>query len=297
MHRRTLLVAALLAATHRWAQAAERLKLVATFSILADMASVIGGEDVTVTSLVPFDADAHVWEPRPADLRAVGDAGLLIENGLGLEGWMTRLPKAAGFRGQVVTAARDVIAHTVLEGKTPVTDPHAWQDPANGVRYAKTIAAALASAFSAAAPAIEARATAYVAAIEDTDRWIAATIGAVPPSRRRILTSHDAFGYYCARYGIAIRAIQGISTEGEPSARDIATLIGQIRRENIRAIFVENMTSPRMAQAVARETGVTIGAPLYSDSLSPPGGPAPSYLAMLRHNTNLLAAAMADNPD
>ena len=297
MQRRTLLALALLAAKPARAQPIPPLKLVATFSILADMASVIGGSDARVTSLVPPDADAHVWEPKPADLRAVANAELLIENGLGLEGWITRLPKAAGFRGQRVTASRDVAAHTVVEGKARVTDPHAWQDPANGVLYVKVIAAALAHARPSAAPAIQARAAAYIAAIEDTDRWIAATIGAVPQSRRRILTSHDAFGYYCARYGIVIRAIQGISTEGEPSARDIANLINMIRREKTRAVFIENMSSPRMAQAVARETGATIGDPLYSDALSPPDGPAASYLTMLRHNTMLIAAAMANNPD
>ena len=298
MYRRTLLATAFLLAIPRSpAGAPAKLKVVTTFSILADMATVIGGEDVTVTSLVQADADAHVWEPKPADLSAVAKAEVLIENGLGLDGWMTRLPKAAGFSGQRVTASRDVIARTVFEGQTRVTDPHAWQDPANGVLYARVIAAALSRASPEAASAIQVRAINYIAAIEDTDRWITATIGAVPLARRRILTSHDAFGYYCARYRIVIRSIQGISTEGEPSARDIAMLIEKIRRDKTRAVFIENMTSPRLAQAVARETAATIGEPLYSDSLSPPDGPAPSYTAMLRHNTSLLAAAMANNPD
>ncbi len=297
MYRRTLLTAFALAGSGAGrAFAADPIPVVTTFSILADMASQVGGEDAAVRSLVPADADAHVWEPKPADLRAVQGAQVLIENGLGLEGWMTRMPRAAGFKGQLVTATQNVAALTIVEDGRRVVDPHAWQDPRNGVLYVRAIAAALATADRNRAAAIQARATAYIGEIEQTDRWIADRIGAVPVAKRRILTSHDAFGYYCARYGITLRAIQGISTQGEPSAREIARLITLVRRENIRAVFIENMSSARLTQAVARETGATIGDPLYADALSPPDGPAPSYLAMLRHNTALFAAAMAANP-
>lgn len=302
MQRRTLLAALAIAGSgaHR-ALASAPIPVVATFSILANMAAIVGGEDVSVRSLVPVDADAHVWEPKPADLRAVQGAQVLIENGLGLEGWMSRLPRAAGFNGTLVTATQTVAPSTIVEDGRRVVDPHAWQDPRNGVLYARAITAALAAAARARdapdrAAAIEARAAAYIARIEETDRWIADQLSAIPPAKRRILTSHDAFGYYCARYGITLRSIQGISTEGEPSAREIARLIELVRRERIRAVFVENMTSARLTQAVAREIGATIGAPLYADALSPPDGPAPSYVAMLRHNTQLFAAAMATNP-
>jgi zinc/manganese transport system substrate-binding protein len=297
MDRRTLLASALgISAVLRKAHAQDRLTVVATFSILADMARVIGGGDCSVTSLVPFDGDAHAWEPKPADLRAVGTAGVLIENGLGLEGWMTRLPQAAGFHGVKVTASRGVSPRKMVEDGKSILDPHAWQDPANGMIYASAIGAALGEAIPAQKAAIRERTDAYVALIEETDRWISQTLSHIPPAKRRILTSHDAFGYYGARYGITLRAVQGISTETEPSAKEIAALIRQIRQERIKAVFVENMTNRRLAQAVAQETGAVIGAPVYSDALSAPDGPAPTYLSMLRHNTTLFAAAMAENP-
>jgi zinc/manganese transport system substrate-binding protein len=272
-----------------------RLQVVATFSILADMARVVGGDDVAVTSLVPPDGDAHVWEPRPADLRALGSAAVLVENGLGLEGWMARMAQASGFHGVHVVAAHDVAPRTMAIGGRPITDPHAWQDPQNALLYVRAIEAGLSQAMPDRAAAIAARAEAYRREIAKADRWITETLAPIPPERRRILTSHDAFGYYGARYTIALRAVQGIGTEGEPSARAIATLIGQIRRENIRAVFVETMTSPRLALLVAKESGAILGPAVYSDALSPPGGPADSYLRMLRHNTTQFAAAMAAN--
>lgn len=297
MYRRSLLAALAFAGSGVGrAYAAAPISVVTTFSILADMAKVVGGENFTVRSLVPVDADAHVWEPRPADLRAVQAAQVLIENGLGLEGWMVRLPRAAGFKGRLVTASKTVVANKVFEDGHRVVDPHAWQDPRNGVLYVQVIAAALAEAAPSEAPAIRLRASAYIAEIQAVDRNIAETMAAIPQAKRHILTSHDAFGYYAAHYGIRMRSVQGISTEGEPSARDIAKLIEQVRREHVKAVFIENMTSPRLAQTVARETGAVIGDPLYADALSPPDGPAPTYLAMLRYNTMLLATAMVANP-
>jgi zinc/manganese transport system substrate-binding protein len=253
-----------------------------------------GGEDVSVRSLLPADADAHVLEPKPADLRAVQGVQVLIENGLGLEGWMTRMPRAAGFKGQLITASQNVAPSTILEDGRRVVDPHAWQDPRNGVLYVRVITDALAAAAPNREAVIHARSAAYISRIEETDRWIADQLATIPTAKR--LTSHHAFGYYCARYGITLRSIQGVSTEGEPSAREIARLIELVRRERIRAVFIENMASARLTQAVAREAGAVIGDPLYADALSPPDGPAPSYLAMLRHNTTLFAAAMATNP-
>jgi zinc/manganese transport system substrate-binding protein len=293
MHRRHLLAIAAASIAPLNARAAAATPIVATFSILADMTRRVAGPEIDVTSLVPVTGDAHVWEPKPADLRRVGTATVLVENGLGLEGWMTRLPQAAGFRGVRITASRDVKARSMVEDGRRIIDPHAWQDPRNGALYARAIADGLANALPAQSGAIRQRAADYIAEIEATDRWITETLAAIPPARRRILTSHDAFGYYGARFGITLRAVQGISTEGEPSARDIATLVGQIRREHIKAVFVETMTSPRLAEMVAHEAGATLGPAVYSDTLSTPDGPAATYLTMLRHNTTQFAAAMA----
>jgi zinc/manganese transport system substrate-binding protein len=273
--------------------ATEPLRVVASFSILADLVRQIGGDAVSVEVLVGADGDVHVYEPRPKDLHTLMAAGLLVRNGLGLEGWMVRLTGAAGFKGAVVVAAEKVTPRTMKEaGGAIATDPHAWQDPRNGVLYVQAIAAGLATVDAANAALYLGSAARYAAQIEETDAWIDATLGPIPPGQRRVITTHDAFGYYGARYGIEFLSAEGISTESEPSAKAITALVRQIEREKVRAVFVENMTSPRMAEMLARETGAVLGGTVYSDALSPPGGPAETYLEMLRHNTTLFAAAM-----
>jgi zinc/manganese transport system substrate-binding protein len=248
---------------------------------------------VSVDSFVGPDGDAHVYDPRQKDLRTLLAAGLLVRNGLGLEGWMDRLTGAAGFKGKVVIAAESVTPRTMREASGAIaTDPHAWQDPRNAILYVQAIATGLASADAGNAARYRDAADRYGGQIARTDAWIEATLAPVPIDRRRILTTHDAFGYYGARYGIELLSAEGISTDTEPSAKAIAALVRQIEREKVRAVFIENMTSPRMAQMLARETGAVLGGTVYSDALSPPGGPAPTYLEMLRHNTTLFAAAM-----
>jgi zinc/manganese transport system substrate-binding protein len=293
MHRRHLLLG--LALTPSLARGAPPpgLPVVASFSILADMVRQIGGDAVSVTGLVPPDGDPHTYEPRPSDLRAVAAARLLVVNGLGLEGWMTRLVGAAGFHGPVATASAGVRARTMVEdGGAAVIDPHAWQDARNGALYARTIAAALAQADPARAARFQAAGERYAAAILATDAWIVQQFAPVPPARRIIITTHDAFGYFGARYGITVRAAEGISTDAEPSARDIAKLVAQIKRDRVRAVFLENMTDPRLAAMLAQEAGATLGEKVYSDALSPPGGPADTYLGMFHHNVPLFVASM-----
>ena len=275
------------------ARADGTLRVIASFSILADLVRQIGGDAVAVASLVGPDGDAHVFEPRPKDLRMLLAAGVLVRNGLGLEGWMDRLTETAGFKGTVVVAADKVMPRTMKEESGAIaTDPHAWQDPRNTVLYVEAIAAGLAAADPVNAGRYRDSAGRYAEQIEQVDRWIAATLGAIPVEQRRILTTHDAFGYYGARYGVALRSAEGISTDAEPSAKVIAGLVRQIRREKVRAVFIENMTSPRIARMLARETGAVLGGTVYSDALSPPDGPAATYLDMLRHNTSLFVAAM-----
>lgn len=290
MRRRTLLAGLLLPAAVIAQET--RLPVVATFSILADMVHEVGGDAVAVVSLVPPDSDAHSFQPRPGDLRTLRDARVVVENGLDFEGWMTRLIAASGFAGTRIVAAGAVPSRTVREGSRTVRDPHVWQDPRRAVLMVQAIAEGLALADPARAGFYRARAADYAARIEAADREIERRMAAIPAERRRVITSHDAFGYYGDRYGIEFRAIQGVSTAAEPSARDLARLAAQIRREGIGAVFVENMTDPRLAEALARESGARVGGRVYSDSLSAPDGPAATYLAMLRHNTALFAAAM-----
>ncbi len=275
------------------ATAATPMRVVASFSILADLVRHVGGDTVAVEALVGPNGDAHVYEPRPKDLRTLLAAGLLVRNGLGLEGWMDRLTQAAGFTGRVVVAAEKIVPRTMTEnGGTIATDPHAWQDPRNAVLYVQAITDGLTAVDASKASEYRDRAAHYISRITDTDAWIAVTLGAIPPDQRRIITTHDAFGYYGARYGIEFLSPEGINTEFEPSAKSIAALVAQIKRDKIRAVFIENMTSPRMAQMLVRETGAVLGGTVYSDALSPAGGPAATYLDMLRHNTTLFAAAM-----
>ena len=287
MRRRALLLSAFPSFSAS-ARAAAALPVVASFSILADMTREIGGAAVSVCSLVPADGDPHVYEPRPSDLLAIRGAALVVTNGLRLEGWMERLLPASGTRAPVVVAAAAVVARRLGEG----VDPHAWQDPRNGILYARAIAEGLIGVAPGEADAIREREADYVRRIAELDSWIAAQVATVPPERRRILTSHDAFFYFGARYGIEFVGVQGIDTEAEPSAAAIAALVRQIRALGITAVFVENMTSPRLAQVVARESGAVLGGEVYSDALSPPGGPAATYLQMFRHNVTLFVRAM-----
>ncbi len=291
MQRRAVLALALLAAACP-ADAAGTMAVVASFTILADLAAQVGGPDTAVASLVAPDGDVHTVQPRPSDLGRLAAAAVAVENGLGLEPWLPRLITASGFRGQRVVASAGITTRTFAENGRNAVDPHVWQNPRNAVRMVGMIAAAFAAADPGHADGYHARAATLRAAILDEDAAIERAYAAIPPERRQIITSHDAFGYYGARYGITVRAAQGINTDTEPTPRDLARLAAQIRRDRVRAVFVENMTDPRIAQALAREAGAVVGAKVYSDSLSPPDGPAPTYLAMLRHNTRLFTEAM-----
>ncbi|RIY02438.1 metal ABC transporter substrate-binding protein [Aureimonas flava] len=311
--------AAALLALSGAARAQEPLPVVASFSILADMTSRIGAEHVAVSSLVGPGGDAHVFEPTPADARLLGKAKLLVTNGLQFEGWLPRLVSTSGFAGETVVASTGVKplafadeAHEAHDDHAEhgdhddhdhaaehhdghdhgPNDPHAWQDLANGQIYARNITEALKAADPANASDYERNGAAYIAEMAALNREIHAELDAVPAARRKVVTSHDAFGYFGRAYGIAFIAPNGVSTESEASAADVARIIDQIRADGIRAVFVENISDPRLVQRIAAETGAEIGGSLFSDSLSEPGGPAATYLDMFRHNAAELARAL-----
>ena len=306
MMRRAALALLLAGAAAIPAHAAEgRLPVVATFSILGDVVQQVGGERIALTTLVGPDGDAHVFEPGPADARALAEARVLVVNGLGFEGWMERLEQAAGFSGTRVVASDGVVPRAMADDTHDEThaatdhdhdhgalDPHAWQDVANVQLYVRNIAAALAAADPEGAAEYRSDAEAYLAALAALDREVRSTIAAVPVDRRTIVTSHDAFGYFAAAYGLTFLAPEGISTESEPSAADVAALIRQVREDRVQAVFVENITDVRMLEQIGRETGARIGGTLYSDALSPPDGPAATYIDMMRHNIRTLADAL-----
>jgi zinc/manganese transport system substrate-binding protein len=275
--------------------ASAKLKVVASFSILGDMVSEIAGAHAEVTTLVGADGDAHTFEPSPADARTIADADLIVINGLGLEPWIAPLARSAGYKNALIETSRGVAPRTMAEGGNNITDPHAWQDLKNGVVYADNIAAALASADPANAASYKSAGDAYVARLRSLDADVRKKIESVPPNKRRVITSHDAFGYFGAAYGVEFLAPEGLSTEAEASAGDLTRLIDQIRREGIRALFVENISDPRMIAMIASEAGVKPGGTLYSDALSPTDGPAPTYVAIFENNVPKLTAAMMDN--
>ena len=285
------------------AGAQNKIKVVASFSILDDMVKNVGGDRVAVVALVGPNGDAHVYQPTPAAAKAVGGANLVVVNGLGFEGWMDRLVKASGYKGPVVVASQGIKTremtseekgeheHGAARDEQKI-DPHGFQDLHNGRIYVENIAQGLSAVDPAGAAAYKANADAYEARLADLDKWVKTEFAAIPKAKRRMITSHDAFGYFGAAYGITIISPMGFSTESEAAAGDIAKLIQQIRQEKISAVFIENVTDPRLMQQVAKESGVTLGGELYSDALSKPDEAAPTYIDMFKNNVTKIVAAM-----
>ncbi|RYF50019.1 MAG: metal ABC transporter substrate-binding protein [Comamonadaceae bacterium] len=294
------------------------LPVVASFSILGDMVREIGGAHVQVDTLVGRNGDAHGYEPTPQDARKLGAAQVLIVNGLGFESWLPRLQQASGFKGKVVEVS-DGIKVRAFDGDDHdgdhgddhdhdhdhahdhdhdhahdhgPNDPHAWQNLANGAIYARNIAAALAVADPANAQDYKTRADAYITRINALDAQVRGEFSAIDATRRKLVTSHDAFGYFGDAYGVTFIPVAGVSTRAEPSAADLARIVKQVRGEKVSAVFLENTSSPRLAEQIARETGAKMGGTLYSDALAAEGQPAGTYLGMFEWNARQLLDAL-----
>jgi zinc/manganese transport system substrate-binding protein len=271
-------------------RAQDRLHVVASFSILGDFVKNVGGDRVDVTTLVGPDGDVHVYAPAPADARKIADAGLLVINGLGLEGWLPRLLQASGGKAPILIATNG-IAPLKLGSDA---DPHAWQSVANAKKYVTNIRDALAAANPADAEVFRKQADTYLAKLDALDREVRDAIKQIPESRRKVISTHDAFGYFAAAYGIQFIAPLGVSTESEASARDIAGIIAQIKTAKIPAVFLERISDPRLMHRISAESGARIGGTLYSDSLTDEKGDAPTYIDMVRHNIKALTSALAN---
>jgi zinc/manganese transport system substrate-binding protein len=302
MNRRVFLYAAALVAPLLigpvGAQAADKIKVATSFTVLEDLVRQIGGDRVEVSVFVGPNGDAHVYEPTPGDAKTLKDSAVLVVNGLGLEGWMSRLQKSSGFKGKVVTAATGIKTRQMEEeeekGKTrKITDPHAWQSLANGRIYVQNIRDGLIAADPGGKDTYTANADKFLAAIDQEDIDVKTAIAKLSPDRRKIITTHDAFGYFGATYGMEFIAPVGVSTESEASAKDVAKIIRQIKAQKIPAVFLENVTDHRMLDQIAKETGARIGGTLYSDALSEPSGPAGTYLGMFKHNVATLTEALS----
>jgi zinc/manganese transport system substrate-binding protein len=268
--------------------AADRLKVVASFSILGDFVRNVGGDRVEVTTLVGPNGDVHVYTPAPADAKKIADARLVVINGLGLEGWLPRLVQSSASKAVIVTASNGIVP--LKSGSA--ADPHAWQSVSNAKIYVANIRDALAAADPGDAAAFRTNADGYLAKLGELDRNVRQAMAQIPPTRRKVISTHGAFGYFAAAYGIEFIAPLGVSTDSEPSARDIADIITQIRAAKIPAVFVENISDPRLIQRISAETGAGIGGTLYSDSLTGEKGDAPTYIDMVRHNIKALTQAL-----
>lgn len=284
------------------ARADDKIRVVATTSILADFVRQVGGDRVAVDSLVGPESDAHVFSPTPSDAKTLNEAKLIVVNGLGLEGWLERLVKASGTKAKQVVATRGITAlkedddddhkgHGKHDDHGAV-DPHAWQSVANAKIYVANIRDALAAADPAGAAAYNSSADAYLTKLSALDVEIRLGLERIPEARRRVITTHDAFGYYAKAYGMTFIAPQGVSTEAEITAKDIAAIVRQIKTKKIPAVFLENISDPRLMEQIAKESGAKIGGSLYSDALSKADGPAATYLDMMRHNLQQFTAAL-----
>ena len=268
--------------------AGDRLDVVASFSILADLVRSVGGDHVNVTSLVGPNGDVHVYTPAPQDAKTVAKARLVVINGLGLEGWLPRLLRSSGSKAPIIAASRGVIPLKLGSQ----ADPHAWQSVENTKIYVKNICEALVEADPNDADYFRHRADRYLGELDALDREVRDAVDKIPLERRKVISTHSAFGYFAKEYGIAFIAPLGVSTESEPSARDIATIISQIKRDKVQAVLLESVSDERMMRRISAETGASVGGTLYSDSLTDENGAAPTYIAMIRHNIKALTSAL-----
>ena len=297
--RRRALAASALAALFvaASARAQDRLKVIASFSILGDLVKNVGGDRVEVATLVGPNGNAHVYAPSPGDAKKVADAKLVFVNGLGFEGWLERLVKASGTKAPIVIATKGIKPlertgdhdHDHDHGRA---DPHAWQSVANAKIYVANIRDALIAADPAGKDTYTANAAAYLAKLDALEREVREVIAKIPADRRRVITSHNAFGYFQNAYGVNFIAPQGVSTEAEASAKDVAAIIAQIKKQKAAAVFLENVTDPRLVEQIARETGAKVGGTLYSDALTDDKGDATTYIDLIRHNLRQLASAL-----
>lgn len=271
---------------------AKTVNTVASFSVLADIVKEVGGEHVKVKSLVGPDGDPHSFEPTPQDSQALAKADVVFVSGLGLEGWMDRLISASEYKGKVIVSSEGIETRSMEEDGKTITDPHAWNSMKNGVVYANNVMNALIAADPEDAAYFRQHGSAYIAQLTKLDSWAAKRFAAIPQDKRKVLTSHDAFGYFGQRYGVSFLSPVGFSTESEASASDVAKLITQLKTEHIHSYFIENQTDPRLVKQIAAASGAQSGGELYPEALTKKGGAADTYVAAFQHNVDAMVASM-----
>lgn len=268
-----------------------KIKVVSSASIFQDMAKNIGGDKITSESIVPVGGDPHTYTPKPSDVELVSSADLILINGLTFEGWITELIENSGTKAKVVL---------ITEGIEPIkslnyhnaSDPHAWMNAQNGLKYAYNISAGLAAVDPDNALYYADNGSKYSAEIKKVDSYIKQQIATIPEAQRILITSHDAFQYYGRAYDITLNAIMGISTESEAQSKDVQRVVNAIKVNKVPAVFIESTINPKMLQQIASDTGVKIGGELYADSIGEEDSEAPTYLKMLTHNTDVIVNAL-----
>lgn len=274
--------------------ASAHVNIVVSFSILKDLVENIGGEHVKVFSLVGPNGDAHIFEPTPDSSALISKADLVVTNGLGFEGWIDRLIEATNYKGPISVASQGIPSRRAAEGKE-ILDPHAWHDVMHVMTYAKNISKALVACDPAHQKVYRKRTQAYLKKLEALHKWILDEFKTVPLEKRRLITAHDAFHYFADRYRIQVLSPQGITTGAEPSAKALAELMVQIKKEGIKALFLENMTNPKLMEQLSRDSGIAPAGTLYSDALSEKGEGGETYEQMMRHNVTLIKKAISLN--
>ncbi|MCE0495837.1 metal ABC transporter substrate-binding protein [Vibrio salinus] len=271
---------------------AKTVNTVASFSVLADIVKEVGGEHVKVTSLVQPNGDPHTFEPAPKDSVTIKNSDVVFVSGLGLEGWMNRLVKSSGYKGEIVTASNGIKTRSMIEDGEKITDPHAWNSAANAVIYARNVMNALIKADPQDKAYFKKHGEVYIEKLHKLDTWAKSKFASIPSEKRKVLTSHDAFGYFGAEYGVKFLAPVGFSTESEASASDVGQLIQQLKAEHIHTYFIENQTDPRLVKQIASASGAKSGGELYPEALTDSNGEAPTYEAAFTHNVETIAASM-----
>ncbi|MBS0849268.1 metal ABC transporter substrate-binding protein [Citrobacter sp. JGM124] len=290
--KRVALLIAITAGIVSQSALAKTLNVMTSFSILGDITQQVGGDHVKVTSLVGPDGDPHTFEPSPQDSAALSKADVVVVNGLELEGWLDRLIKASGFKGTLIVASDGVKTHSMDEDGKLVVDPHAWNSAANGAVYAKNIMDGLIKSDPQDKTALTESGERYIAQLNQLDGWAKKRFSDIPTEKRTVLSSHDAFGYFSNQYHVHFLAPQGLSSESEASAADVAALIEQIKAQHVHTWFMENQLDPRLVKQIAQATGAKAGGELYPESLSGKDGPAATYVQAFKHNVNVIADSM-----
>ncbi len=270
----------------------DRLQVLATTSIVADVVVQVGGDYVEVTTLLPPGTDPHTFEPRPQDAAAIADADIVFANGAGLEEFLQPLLESAGATDKLVEVSAG-IELLAFEEHHEGGDPHTWMDPNNVILWAENIAAALSAADPEHAADYQANAEAYTSALADLDAWIRSEVAQVPAESRLLVTDHGVFSYFADEYGFTqVGTITGsFSTNASPSAQELAALEDDIRSFGVRAVFVGETANQSLAEQVAADTGIQIVV-IYHASLTDDSGPVPSYLEFMRYNVSAIVEAL-----